>query len=295
MLPTSRLFKFFFSSKAKQLFERYVIHLAIAGYLLHISYFLLQGFLAGLPSTHIFQSILVALYTPFSLILIFEVYLLVYYLPRSTTEYIAKEYEIIALIMIRRMFHDLGKISISPSWFTDKGDMTFTIDLLATLAVFTLIWLFYSTLRSIRQYARPPQPDKQLQLDRFIHTKQRIAGILLIIFASMLFYSIGESAYYSLVQGQAFTVKYLTAVFFEDFFTVLIISDVFILLISHYHTHDFHRLMRNSGYIISTVLIRLSFTAEGIVSSLLITFAVAFSLIISWIYLQYEKQGFKQE
>lgn len=295
MLPTSRLFKFFFSPRAKGLFERYVIHLAIAGYLLHISYFLFEGFRSGFPSAHVFKSIMVALYTPFSLILIFEVYLLVYYLPRSTTEYIAKEYEIIALIMIRRMFYDLGNINITPAWFRDKGDLTFTVDLLATLAVFTLIWLFYSTLRSIRQYARPPRPDKQMQLERFILTKQRIAGILLIIFGAMLLYSIGESIYYSMVLGQTFTVKYLSAIFFEDFFTVLIISDVLILLISHYHTHDFHRLMRNSGYIISTVLIRLSFTAEGIVSSLLITFAVGFSLIISWIYLQYEKQGFRQE
>ncbi|MGC8865886.1 MAG: hypothetical protein ACP5O2_09220 [Bacteroidales bacterium] len=295
MLPPSRIFYFFFSPRAKSLFERYVIHLAIAGYMLHISYFLVHGLRTGLPSTQIFQNILVALYTPFSLILIFEVYLLVYYLPRSTTEYIAKEFEIIALIMIRRIFYDLGHINISPLWFRDKEDLTFTVDLLATLAVFTLIWLFYSTLKNIRKCSRPPQPDKQIQLDRFIITKQRIAGILLIIFGAMLLYSIGESAYYSLIEGQAFTVKYLSAIFFEDFFTVLIISDVFILLISHYHTHDFHRLMRNSGYIVSTVLIRLSFTAEGIVSSLLITFAVAFSLIISWIYLQYEKQGFRQE
>lgn len=295
MLPTSRLFEFFFSPKAKMLFERNVIHLAIAGYLLHIGYFLIQGLYQGLPSALIFQSILVALYTPFSLILIFEVYLLVYYLPRSTTEYIAKEYEIIALIMIRRMFFDLGNINISPLWFHDNADLTFTIDLLATLAVFTLIWLFYSTLRSIRKYAKPTQPDKQLQLERFILTKQRIAVVLLIIFGFMLLYSLGESIYYSLIQGQDFTVKYLSTLFFEDFFTVLIISDVLILLISHYHTHDFHRLMRNSGYIISTVLIRLSFTAAGIVSSLLITFAIGFSLIISVIYLQYEKEGFKQE
>jgi hypothetical protein len=294
MHTPGRLFAFLFSQKARQLFEKYIIHLAIAGYLIHIAYLTLLGLLKGSTPPEIFHNVLLALYTPFSLILIFEVYLLVFYLPRSTTEYVAKEYEIIALIMIRRMFHDLGQISLTSQWFTDRHDLTFTVDLLATLLVFFLIWLFYTVLRAIRKYARQPSEAKQAQIEHFILTKRRVASLLLIVFATMLIYSIGEAIYLSLIKGEPFTVKYLSAIFFEDFFTVLIVSDVFLLLYSHYHTHDFHRVMRNSGYIISTVLIRLSFSAEGIVSSLLIVFAVAFSLVISWIYLQYEKQGFSQ-
>jgi hypothetical protein len=38
------------------------------------------------------------MYTPFSVLLFDEVYLLVYYLRRSTTIYIGKQYEIIALM-----------------------------------------------------------------------------------------------------------------------------------------------------------------------------------------------------
>ena len=36
-----------------------------------------------------------AIYTPFSFILIYEVYLLIFFLPASITQYIAKQYEII--------------------------------------------------------------------------------------------------------------------------------------------------------------------------------------------------------
>lgn len=295
MQTPSKLFSYLFSQKARLKFEKYIIHLAIAGYLMHIVYLTFLGLFERNSFPEIFHSVLLALYTPFSLILIYEVYLLVYYLPRSTTEYVAKEYEIIALIMIRRMFHDLGQISLTTQWFSNRQDLNFTLDLMATLLVFLFIWLFYTVLTAIRKYARQPSQAKQAQIDQFIIIKRRVASLLLIVFGTMLLYSIVEASYLSLILGEPFTIKYLSAIFFEDFFTVLIVSDVFLLLYSHYHTHDFHRVMRNSGYIISTVLIRLSFSADGMISSLLIVFAVAFSLIISWIYLKYEKQGFSQD
>ena len=42
-----------------------------------------------------------AIYTPFSFILVYEVFLVVYYLPRSISQYIRKQYEIITLIIVR--------------------------------------------------------------------------------------------------------------------------------------------------------------------------------------------------
>lgn len=194
MHTAGRLFSLLFSHNARKIFEKYIIHLAIAGYLIHIAYLTLIGLFKGSPTQEIFHSVLLALYTPFSLILIFEVYLLVYYLPRSTTEYVAKEYEIIALIMIRRIFHDMGYITLTPNWFANKHDLIFTIDLLATLLVFFLIWLFYTVLRAIRKFARQPSEAKQAQIEQFISIKQRVASLLLIIFASMLIYSVGEAS-----------------------------------------------------------------------------------------------------
>ena len=59
-----------------------------------------------------------AIYTPFSFILIYEIYLLIYYLPRSITTYISKQYEIITLIVIRRIFKDISNISLQDDLFT---------------------------------------------------------------------------------------------------------------------------------------------------------------------------------
>ena len=72
--------------------------------------------------------------------------------------------------------------------------------------------------------------------------------------------------------------------FFIDFFTILILVDVFILLISFQFTERYSQLIRNTGFIISTILLRLSFSAEGLYSILLLILGVVFGLVILRIY-----------
>jgi multidrug resistance efflux pump len=77
--------------------------------------------------------------------------------------------------------------------------------------------------------------------------------------------------------------------FFEHFFTVLILIDVVLLLISFFYTDRFHKIIRNSGFVISTILIRISFGVSGLISTVLIVVAVLFGLAIITIHNQYEK------
>ena len=78
------------------------LHLALYG--LHALWSL------GLPDS-LFAHPLQTLYTPFSVILIAEVYLLVYYLPTSFARSLGKQVEIVALIEIRSVFKDLDATS----------------------------------------------------------------------------------------------------------------------------------------------------------------------------------------
>ena len=78
--------------------------------------------------------------------------------------------------------------------------------------------------------------------------------------------------------------------FFDEFFTILILVDVVLLLISFFYTHEFHKTIRNSGFIISTILIRISFGVSGLISTILIVVAVLFGLAIISIHNQYEMQ-----
>ena len=73
-----------------------------------------------------------AIYTPFSFILVYEVFLVVYYLPRSISQYIRKQYEIITLIIVRRIFKDMANIEVNADWFNQEYDLNFTYDLIST-------------------------------------------------------------------------------------------------------------------------------------------------------------------
>jgi NADH:ubiquinone oxidoreductase subunit 4 (subunit M) len=87
------------------------------------------------------------------------------------------------------------------------------------------------------------------------------------------------------------SLKNVNNIFFEDFFNILIITDVFLLLFSFFHTDHFHKVIRNSGFIISTILIRISFTVEGITNNLLIVSAVIFGLCVILIHNKFEKHS----
>jgi NADH:ubiquinone oxidoreductase subunit 4 (subunit M) len=82
----------------------------------------------------------------------------------------------------------------------------------------------------------------------------------------------------------------LNYLFFVDFFTILILVDVFILLISFQYTERYSQLIRNTGFIISTILLRLSFSVTGLSSTVLLVSGIIFGLIILAIYNQMEKQ-----
>jgi len=64
----------------------------------------------------------------------------------------------------------------------------------------------------------------------------------------------------------------------------MILADVFILLMSFQYTERYSQLIRNTGFIISTILLRLSFSVSGLTSILLIISGILFGLIILLIY-----------
>ena len=119
------------SKKTKERSERVILWIALVSFLIHLLMIGLIHFniiTVNEPSS-LLKNPIAAIYTPFSFILVYEVYLLIYYLPKSTSTYISKQYEIIALVIIRRLFKDLADLSLLPNWFNIKTDLQFTYDL----------------------------------------------------------------------------------------------------------------------------------------------------------------------
>ena len=69
-------------------------------------------------------------------------------------------------------------------------------------------------------------------------------------------------------------------IFFSDFFTILILADILILLLSYRFTVDFANLARNTGFILSTVILRVAISAPGVSAVILFTLSGILGLAI---------------
>lgn len=286
-------FKAFLSAKTKELSERFVLIVAIASYLIHLALIFLskQGYLpAGLS---ISESPIAAIYTPFSFILIYEVYLLIFFLPKSTSYYIGKQYEIITLIVIRRIFKDLAEIELSSDWFQIQGDLQFTYDSISSLILFGLILLFYQNINKRNGSKEAVRASDNLveKVARFVYLKKAIAVLLVPVLIGLSVYSFYNWAADSILhyQNGVADMKNINHVFFDEFFGVLIIVDVLLLLASFFYTDRFHLIIRNSGFVISTILIKVSFSVSGLINNALILGSVLFGLGMLLIYNLYER------
>ena len=283
-----KLYKLFLSESTKRYIERTTLFIALISFVLHLGLIYLTkiGAIDLFSDSGLFQNPISAIYTPFSFILIYEVYLLIYYLPKSFTTYITKQYEIITLIIIRKLFKDLASLELSANWFEIKDDLQFTYDILASLILFYLIYQFQKQGKRI--YSEPRIPIERI--NRFINRKLIIATILVPVFFTLAAVTfIGWASEISFASKELPSFETINNLFFDQFFTVLILVDVVILLISFFYTDEFHKIIRNSGFIVSTILIRLSFGVSGLISTILIVAAVLFGLIIIVIHNQYEK------
>ena len=267
-----------FSEKNIKNFEKLILYFAVAGFLIHLTLVFLNlkydiNYFVGLDN--LLSNPISALYTPFSFILVYEAFLLIFYFPRSFTTSIAKEYEIISLVLIRKIFEDIPELDIDSGIYNQQS-LLLLYDLIAIIIIFYLIFLFKKTISII------PKRKPNKNLVRFISYKKTLSIILLPILLFLCISNLFDWTYSVFINNEI--IKNINAVFFIDFFTVLILVDVFILLLSFQYTDKYHQIIRNTGFIISTILLRLSFSVSGLSSIFLLIIGVLFGLIILRIY-----------
>ncbi len=288
----NQLDRLFLTESSKKAIERVILALAIASFVVHLACIYFAELIPFLnPDSPLLGSPIAAVYTPFSFILVYEVYLLVYYLPRSITTYISKQYEIISLIIIRRLFKDLANLKLSTDWFAIKDDLQFTYDILASVILFYLLYWFYR-LNKNRKILNTEGAPLGIAMDKFVNLKKAIAVVLVPLLLCLAVYTFGKWGYLEFMDndGSLKELKNINNIFFDEFFTILIIVDVLLLLVSFFYTDKYHKVIRNSGFVISTILIRVSFSIDGLVNTVLIVFAVIFGLVILAIHNQFERQ-----
>jgi len=275
-----RLFFRVFSDRNRKFIERITINVSVAGFIIHLMLILGKNYdvFHSRMDNILLADPISAIYTPFSIILIYEIYLLVHYLPRSFTTSVSKQFEIISLIVIRRIFGEIPHIDLMASWFSTNANLQLIYDLIGILILFFLIYLFN------KSHTKQVKVKLSDNLKRFVNSKRAISLVLLPVLVITSSYTL-VFWIFSQFSGASITSSFqLNAIFYNEFFTILILADVFILLLSFQYTERYSQLIRNTGFVICTILIRLSFATDGLTNIALIVSSVIFGLLVLRIY-----------
>ena len=236
---------------------------AIVGFVIHLLlWFTYQiGILeVGSASTDLLDSPLDALYTPFSILLAYEVYQLIRAIPESFSTAVGKQFEIVTLLVVRDIFKRLSELEFSGDWTIDSELKLIIIE------CFTFITLFTTSLIYRANSNTDAKVDfKDSDLLNFVQNKQKIAVVLLATYLVVAMFSFSNWII-SVGEGDGSVTR---EIFFLDFFTILILADILILLISYGYSTDFTNLARNTGFILSTVVLRVAIGATGVSSMIL--------------------------
>ncbi len=228
-----------------------------------------QGLLPGFLTEKIPTSHYMAINLAFSLVLILEVISLIFALPASMSKALGKQFEILALIFLRSSFKELSAL---PEPINVSGHTEVLWHILSygggAIAIFGLLGIYLLMLRNLDE-ALFPGPS----LDRFIKAKKTVGLLMLIIFLCMGCYN----TWLIIIGSPGFH-------FFQYFYTLLIFSDILLVLIAQSFLPQFPAVFRNSGYALATLLIRLSLTAPVYYDVLIGIFSITFALILTLVY-----------
>lgn len=204
----------------------------------------------------------------FTLLLIYELFGLIFALPKSVAKSNAKQYELLSLIFLRSGFKEFSHIDRISDWSLNSEPI---LNMFAYgaggLIIFTLISLTYRVQKHIKI---TKNLDEQ---KNFISIKKIIAMVLLVGFV--------------IIGVDDITKLFGTGIYyhsFEDFYTLLIFSDILIVLIALRYSTDYIRIFRYSAFALATIFIRISFSLDVYASVLVGVLGAVFVLLLSLSY-----------
>ena len=268
-----RVHEFFLGQNTDAFLRRIAINFAILGFLLHLLFCVLYdlSFIESSDLDSFIDSYLDALYTPFSIILAYEVYELIRAIPESFSNSIGKQFEVVTLLVVRDIFKNLADIGDADNVSIDADVAFIAMEAVAFVILFGTA-LYFRHQTSVAK--KPSQQDESVRA--FVQQKKHLACGLAVVYIFVALYSF-TTWLTGVVDGDTGLSR---TVFFSDFFTWLIVSDIVILLASYRHITDFPQLARNTGFILSTVIIRVGIGIPGYTGAALFILSAALAACV---------------
>ena len=215
------------------------------------------------PTNHFY-----AVKLTFDLLLFLEVLGLVFNLASSVASSMGKQFEILSLILLRQSFKEFVNFAEPIEWVNVAGSVQNILsDALGGLIIFALVSIFYA-MQKHRKITNNAE-----ELASFIVAKKILALLLLSIFIGVAIHDL----FLWLLTGKSYK-------FFEVFYTILIFSDVLLVLISLRYNSTYSIVFRNSGFAVATIIIRLALTAPPFWNVGIGCFPVSLSIGLTYIY-----------
>lgn len=231
-----------------------------------------RGLMPEFLAVYIPMKHLVIIAQVFTLLLCFEVLSLVFSFVHSVSISMGKQIEVLSLVLLRDVFKQFSNFSEPIDWVQVKPFLYPMISsAFGAFVLFFILGFYY------RVYQCRPLTNDINDTNNFIKIKKCISFFLLISFVIIIIY---ETIIY-FKTGQANKA-------FETFYTVLIFSDILIILVSMRYSSSYLITFRNSAFAVATVFIRLALMSPPPFSSLIGVGSALFVMGISLNYKYYK-------
>ena len=264
--------------KIKDVWETEHMHRIISNLLVFV--FLLSLILYFLTSQNLLpeKGILSSFINPFfsievsfTMLLLTEIVSMIFVLPKSVAKSVTKQFELLSLIFLRHGFQEFSKVH-SLHW----NDMFKPVEYMfvygtASLFVYFIIGIVYKKQRHII-ICRTDKAQRN-----FVRFKRVISLLLLIAF-----FVITTIDFNNLIINNIYTAS------FHTFFTILIFSDIMILLITYRYALDYRTMYRYSAFILATIFIRIALTSHPYYDILIGSTAALYLLFLVLTYNYFE-------
>lgn len=199
----------------------------------------------------------------FAMILAVEVIELIAAIADSLSRAVAKQMEIMALILLRESFTD---ISLLGTQIDLQRDGYILMQIGATALGGLLLFIFRGLFA--KWYKGLAFNDKILS---YINAKKCVALFLFLVFLAAGAYDL-----------HGIFILGHKSVFFELFYTALIFTDILLVLVSQYFMPCFHATFRNSGYAVGTLIMRIALASPHWLGALLCVCAGLYLLALTY-------------
>ncbi len=231
-----------------------------------------------------------AIATPFTVILIYEVFVLILSISKPVAVSIANQFQVISLVFLRDAFIGLAKINTgnavtSPSYLQpfDPDVLKLVIfPLVGGIGIFLLSILFYHFLKIHNEPFKKKRP-----IVTRIGKKLLMLTVLTLAFVSLAQFTV------QLVLPDIWgylSSEHAINIFMQRVFTYLVIADIFLVLFSILTDDNYGKVLRNAGFVIGATLLRQSLTIEQPYGSILAITGVLISNVVFAVYLVYIRE-----